>query len=361
MTRLITTGWLLLLLVGCSMPLRTDSTVKVNGCLKGDMDVRMQGQMEARVRTEQAPVVDPGPLLEVPVPPVAPQYSCKIAVLDIDGILANLNNVGPFSLGENPVAMFKEKLDVCAADPNVRAVVLRINTPGGGVAATDLMWHELKRFRQATGKPVVACLLDVATGGGYFLATACDSIIAIPSSVVGGIGVLLNIWDGKDSQNQSQIFSEPIRAGEKIDMGTITRKLTEEEEKLLQKMANGYHDRFRQVVQQARPRVTAKSEVFDGRILSSAEAESVGLIDQIGYLDDALAQACRLAQIDTAQAIMYRRAGDSARTLYATTPNRPLLAGGLLGVNIPGLDRTKLPLFLYLWQPEPTLMKLAGY
>jgi len=168
----IATGLCLLLLAGCHA-IHTESNARVQACMTGT--VSMNGKMEARVRSEASQVMDLGPLYEVPVPPCqGSPDGCKIAVLDVDGVLTNYNHVGPFSAGENPVAVFKEKLDACASDPAVKAVVLRINTPGGGVAATDLMWHELINFRQATGKPVVACLLDLGAGGGYFLATGCD-------------------------------------------------------------------------------------------------------------------------------------------------------------------------------------------
>lgn len=354
MGRIMTVGLgMLVLLAGCKMPLQTESNVTANVMAK------MHGKMEARVRSEVQQLVDPGPLHEVIVRPGATGSCGKIAVLDVDNILTNLNHVGPYSVGENPVATFKEKLDACAADPQVRAVVLRINTPGGGVAATDLMWHELCHFRQGTGKPVVACLLDLATGGGYFLATGCDSIVAIPSSVVGGIGVLLNVYFAKEGMAMINVFDDSIRAGEKIDMGSPVRKVSRDERLLLESMARGYHDRFKQVVLQARPRITADAPLFDGRVMSGPQAVEAGLVDAVGYLDDALALAARSAQVNDAQVVMYRREGDPARSLYATSPNRPIHSAAL-PLSIPGPDRSKLPLFLYMWQLEPTLLKLSG-
>lgn len=358
MKRIIGTGLCLLLLSGCIMPLRTESHVNMQGAVKGE--VQMQGKMDAHVRSETAPLVDVGPLHEVPVPPVACSCSSKVAVLDVDGILANVNNVGPYSIGENPVATFKEKLDACAADPEVKAVVLRINTPGGGVAATDLMWHELVRFRQATGKPVIACLLDLGAGGGYFLATGCDTIFAIPSSVVGGIGVMLNAYAGADGMARFEFYDRSVRAGQKIDMGSVVRSITADERKLLNQMAEGYHNRFKEVVTRARPKIKADAELFDGRVMTSQLALDQGLIDGIGYLDDAVSVACKLAKVDTAQPIMYRRQGDAARSMYATTPNRPIHVSGLLQMSIPGPERPKLPVFLYMWQAEPTMVKLSG-
>src|SRR5262249_49470643 len=236
----------------------------------------------------------------VPVPPCGGSPDGpKVAVLDVDGVLSNYNHVGPFSAGENPVAVFKEKLDACAADPAVKAVVLRINTPGGGVAATDLMWHELVNFRQATGKPVVACLLDLGAGGGYFLATGCDAILAIPSSVVGGIGVILNLWWGERASTKQEFYADDfIRAGQKIDMGSLVRRPEKEETDLLTSMAEGYHERFKQVVRQSRPRVAPKAAVFDGRVMSGPQAVEAGLVDAVGYLDDAVGMAVRLAHLE---------------------------------------------------------------
>lgn len=347
MSRAVNAGLLLLLLAGCRSPIRTESTV------------HMHGKMDGRVRTEMEPLVDVGPLQEVVVAKCGGDASGKVAVLDVDGVLTNVNHTGPYSLGENPVSVFKEKLDACAADPSVKAVVLRINTPGGGVAATDLMWHELVRFRQATHKPVVACLLDLGAGGGYFLATACDTILAIPSSIVGGIGVLLNVYDAEKGVNMINVFPDFIRSGNKIDMGTSIRKMDKDERDLLEAMARGYHERFKRVVLQARPKVAPTSDVFDGRVMTGPQGVEAGLVDAVGYLDDAVALAGKLGHAEHAEAVMFRRCGDAARTLYASTPNRPIHSN-IMPLSIPGPDRSKLPLFLYMWQPDPTLLKLSG-
>jgi protease-4 len=183
--------------------------------------------------------------------------------------------------------------------------------------------------------------------------------VAIPSTVVGGIGVILNVYDAKEGMKLIQVNDVSIRAGKKIDMGTSVRLLEDEgeEQKLLQSMADGYHNRFKQVVSQARPSV--KKELFDGRVMTGPQALEAGLVDTLGYLDDALRIAGTLAKVEQAMPVMYRRSGDAARTLYATTPNRPIHTQ-IMPMSIPGMDRSKLPLFLYMWQPEPTLMKVSG-
>jgi protease IV len=303
---------------------------------------------------------DQGPLLEVPVgvPGIHPA-TCKVAVIDIDGVLLNADTVGPFSMGENPVAVFQEKLNAAAADPAVKAVVLRVNSPGGSVAATEIMGQSLASFRQQTGKPVVACLLDQAAGGAYYLASSCDQIVAMPASIVGGIGVILNLYYLEVAMEYFNVFGTPIKAGDRIDMGSPARKMTAAEKAMFTAMAKEYHANYIQVVQRGRPQVKADAAIFDGRILSSSKALEEGLIDAVGFLPDALERARCLAKAEAVMPVMYRRQGSPARSLYDTVPNRPLQATGV-SVNLPGLDRSKLPLFLYLWQVEPTLVRVSG-
>jgi len=120
--------------------------------------------------------------------------SDKIAIIDVDGLLANRRKGGWMRSGENPVSLFVEKLDKAAADRSVKAVVLRLNSPGGTVAASDIMYHHLMEFRRKTGKPVIACVLGIGCSGAYYIACGCNGIIAQPSSVVGNIGTIFQTF-----------------------------------------------------------------------------------------------------------------------------------------------------------------------
>jgi protease-4 len=284
----------------------------------------------------------------------------KIALLDVDGLLMNANLIGPYSEGENPVALFREKLDRAASDPHVRAVVVRINTPGGGVTATDMMWHELEAFRAKTGLPVVAYLMDVAAGGGYYLATAADVIYAHPTSITGGIGVILNLYSLQDTMAQLNVLGQPIKAGQHIDMGTPTQALTEDARNWLQAMADEFHRRFKWVVANRRKAVNADDPaVLDGRVFTAGQAQALGLIDQIGYLEDAFHAAADRAGQGPLRVVMFRRENDPARSPFAITANSPL-QGKWIPLSIPGIERSRLPMFLYLWQLDPTLERIAG-
>jgi protease IV len=283
-----------------------------------------------------------------------------VAVIDVDGILLNMDFTGPASAGENPVSLFRERLDEAAADPCTRAVVLRINSPGGGVNASDMMYHELMLFKARTQLPIVVSLLDTATGGAYYLALGGDQIIAHPMCVTGGIGVILNLYNISDFLTKQDVASVPIKSGEHIDIGTSLHAATPEQRMQLETMANEFHDRFRQLVLKTRPLIQPSQEnVFDGRIFTGTQALQLRLVDSVGYLDDAVGAARGLAGLSNSRVVMYHRCNDRARTQFSITPNTPM-QGEVAPLNFPGLSRSRMPTFLYLWQPEPMMEKLGG-
>ncbi len=286
---------------------------------------------------------------------------CLVAVVDVDGLFLDANSTGLGSMGENCVSLFRERLDAIAGNPRVRAVVLRIHSPGGSVTATDIMWHDLQDFRRRAKLPVVACLMDVATGGAYYLATGSDLIMAQPTGVTGAIGCILNVYNLQDLMAQFNIAGIPVKAGKNIDLGTPIKALDPEGRKLLQAMADEFHHRFRAVVVQSRPHVDPHLETtFDGRVFTALQARDLGLIDEIGYLDDAVARARSMAGISpSAEIVFYHRQGDPALSPYSVTPNIPW-QDKLIPVNVPGLNRARLPSFLYLWEMDPTVEAITG-
>lgn len=343
-------------------------TLTLTGChhvfhIATDSLVRTEAPMEThnKVVMETPPVCDGGPVVEMPLGSSCPDKSPKIAVVDVDGLLLNMDMTGLYSLGENPVSLFREKLDAVAADPCVVAAVVRINSPGGGVTATDIMWRDLQAFRANTHRPVVACLMDVGTGGAYYLAAASDLIVAHPTTITGGIGVILNRFNLSGAIGYFSLQSLTIKSGKYIDLGNeLVAEPSPERKQLLQTMADEFHQRFRQMVVQARPGIDAdKAELFDGRVFTANQALQHRLIDRIGYLDDAVAAARELAHIERGRVVLYHRGNDKAHSPYAITPNVPL-QNTMLPISVPGLDRSRLPTFLYMWQPDPTLEKLGG-
>ncbi|MGD9647545.1 MAG: S49 family peptidase [Pirellulales bacterium] len=379
--------------------------------------VQMKMNTCGRIVNESPPQNNISPVLPNRVPLTGQCEGRRVAVIDVDGLLLNSDMVGPMSHGENPVSLFREKLEAAAADPCVRAVVLRVNSAGGGAAASDIMRHDLLAFKERTGTPVVACILDLGTGGAYYLATAADTIVAHPTSITGGIGVILNLyglWDGMGAQS---VYPRNIVAGPYIDMGSAIVSpdmmkpmeeapsstggdnpgaepiplpddaegggdetvaspealvgvplspeggtgFTEEKRALLKTMADDFHRRFQEAVTEARPLHEAQIETdFDGRVFTATQARERGLIDEIGYLDEAIRIAEGMAGLNGATVVFYHRKNDPARSPYAITPNVPLQGAGVLPISTPGRERTRLPMFLFMWQPEPMMEKLSG-
>ncbi len=349
------------LLAGCQpFYVRTDNRVAV----AGPVETRVLGPVETRISTDLPPV-NPAAGRVRPVVVRTGTLAARVAVVDVDGLILNTPFAGLLSVGENPVAVFREKLDAIEADGDVVAVVLRVNSPGGGVAACQAMRRDLERFKQRTNLPVVACLLDTATGGAYYLASAADRIVTGPATVTGGLGVILNLYNLQDLMAQFNILPQSVQAGKLTDIGTSARALKPEEKELLQAMADEFHRQLRDGVVRSRPKVDTAESTFDGRIFTGTQALARGLADRTGDLDDAIELAFELACGSPAavpgrpEVVLYRRSNDPAYSVYAVTANIPLQGVGLFP-SIPGLDRSKLPTFLSVWQPEVTLEKLAG-
>ncbi|QDT12462.1 S49 family peptidase [Planctomycetes bacterium K23_9] len=347
----------LLLSVGCQhKPFLMRGGMTMNGDMRmnGDMnmngDMDMSGDMSMSMKTDNtasrlASVLVTG----------HPNAGQKVAVVDVDGLLLNQNISGLGSMGENPVALFREKINAIAADASVGAVVLRINSPGGGVNASDLMAHEVTQLKRKRNLPVVACLMGTGTGGGYYLATHADTIISHPTSVVGGIGVILNVYDMENTMGQFNITAQHIKAGDKIDAGSPERVVEEDEREMLQNIADSFQKRFIDQVKLARGDIQTEVEVFDGSVFTGVQAQQLNLVDQVGYLDEAIDRARELCgAAPDGPVVMLRRDNDRAYTTLDVSPNDPL-GMSLLPINIPGLDRSAMPTFLYLWQADPSL------
>ncbi|MFO0911974.1 MAG: signal peptide peptidase SppA [Pirellulales bacterium] len=321
------------------------------GCVRflSPLTVHGVGDLTAQVITQPPKL----PVTPTTLPQDHPTRD-TVAIIDVDGVLLDQNASGLGSRGENAVSLFRERLDAIEHDGRVRAVVVRINSPGGSVTATDIMWRDLHAFRRRTTLPVVACLMDTGTGGAYYLATAADMIIAHPTTVTGAIGCILNVYNLEDMMGQFNIVGVPIKAGKYIDVGSPIKTMDEDSRRMLQQMADEFHRRFKQVVVKSRSQVDARLETtFDGRVFSASQALELGLIDEIGYLDHAVAHARRLAGCPQASVIFFRRPDDPAGSRYSVTPNIPL-QDKILPVNVPGLNRSRLPSFLYIWGVEPT-------
>jgi protease-4 len=280
----------------------------------------------------------------------------KIAVIEAEGVLRNDR---PSSLlggtGENPVVVFKEKLDKAASDPHVRAIVLRINSPGGGVTASDIMHSELVAFRRRTGKPVVASMLDIAASGGYYIACAADRIYAQPTTVTGSIGVIMLTPEFTGTMQKLGIEVNVIKSGELKDAGSPFRDMEPQDRAVFEKIIMTMYERFLDVVLAGRPQLTPERlrELADGRVYLAPDAQEQGLVDEIGSLDDAIACAKLRAGLGKSPVLVVQYAVSHAHrpNIYAETPGTGNTQVNLIHISAPELFSGSTPQFLYMWSP----------
>jgi protease IV len=346
-------------LAGCGHVLPVAATFRGDATANVVADATRKGAFEVKLPS----AVDPGEMTATVVRAGRSAAPCaRIALIDVDGLLLNQNFGSLYAVGDNPLAAFRDKLDAAARDPQVAAVLLRINSPGGSVTTCDIMAEELRQFRAETQKPVVACLMDLATSGAYFIAAESDRIVAHPTAMTGGLGVVFNHFNLQDAMATLNLVADPVKAGSKIDMGTVTAPLDDETRILLQRMADAYRDHLQRRVKERRTAMTAQDHqaVQDGRVVLASQAQALHLVDRLGYLHDAITEAEKLTGVSGAEVVILHRTGYPAHSLYAITPS-PVPLNDAIPFSYPGLDRSKLPTFLYLWQPDPTLPRLGAH
>ncbi|MEM9881311.1 MAG: signal peptide peptidase SppA [Planctomycetota bacterium] len=283
--------------------------------------------------------------------------SRRVAVIDVSGLIVNADQPGLLSTGVNPVSTLAESLDWAAADPRTAAVVLRINSPGGTVTASDLMYREVMEFRGRTGKPVVAAMMDVAASGGYYLACAADHVIAQPTTVTGSVGVVLQTVSVKPALERIGVRAEALVSGPNKAAGSPLETLDDGQRAVLQGLVDGFYRDFVAVVRERRTAVAAESWpiVADGRVFTGRRAYELGLVDAVGDLDDAFAEAKRRAGIDHADLFVLHRPLDYVGSVYARAPAPASGAATQLNLVQINLERGLLTGdagFYYLWRPS---------
>src|SRR5574341_1261869 len=215
----------------------------------------------------------------VPIPSGA-----KVAVLPITGLIAD---------PEATIGQLKK----FAKDDSVKAIVLRINSPGGGVGPSQEIHEEVRKLRGK--KPVVASMGTVAASGGYYIACGAQKIYANPGTITGSIGVIMQFVNVKDLIEKFGVKGMVVKSGAFKDIGSPLRQMRPEEEALLQGVIDNVHGQFIDAVAEGRKLDRAKvAGIADGRIFSGEQAKGLGLVDAIGDLEDAVAEAGKIARIE---------------------------------------------------------------
>jgi len=274
----------------------------------------------------------------------------KVAIIDLDGVIANDRRRDFFGAAENPVSLFCEKLDMAEDDSAVKAVILRINSPGGGVTATDIMYQRLMRFRQRRKIPVVALIEDVGASGGYYLACAADRILAHPTSVTGSIGVIVQAVSLAETLKMLGVETEAVTSGPMKDMASPFKPLDPKDLAVFKTMVDAYYERFLDVVARSRAGLDADKAraLADGRIYTGQQAKANGLVDDLGYMADAFEMAKVLSKTSRATMVIYHRPyGYRANAYSSAVPPVPQI--NLINISVDWLLAGTRPHFMYLW------------
>ena len=298
------------------------------------------------------PVQNASSLDEVEVVPGRGLFPGKVVVIGVEGTIANAPAGGLLTPTENPMSLFVQQLDRAAADDRVKAVVLRVNSPGGTVSASDAMYQLVRRFRAKTHKPVVTSGQEVVASGAYYLSCAADKIVAQPTTLVGSIGVIFETVNVKGTLDKLGVTTEAYKIAAHKDIGSPFRPATADERAIFQGLVDDYYTRFKAVVTTNRPIANSAdlTQITDGRVYSGEAAARLGLVDRIGLLDDAIALAKNLAHAKDASVVAHRRPYGYGCSIYALADAPPPRADALK-LELPG-EATFLPGgFYYLWRP----------
>lgn len=197
------------------------------------------------------------------------------------------------------------RLRILSEQDDVKAVVLRINSPGGSVGAVQEIYDEVLRLRNA-GKKVIVSMGDVAASGGYYIAAGADKIFADPGTLTGSIGVIFEVGNFQELFKKIGVRIEAIKSAEHKDIGSPFRAMTDKEHKILQDLINNAYDQFVDAIVTGRKMDREKVlALADGRIYSGAQAKSLGLIDELGNMEKAITKAAELAGIHGRPRILY--------------------------------------------------------
>jgi protease-4 len=277
----------------------------------------------------------------------------KILLVDVSGIISDVPSSRAFGLveEESTVGRLEAQLAKARDDDRVRALVVHVQSPGGGVTASDILYGELRRFAREEQIPVVAALGNLATSGGYYTALAADRIVAHPTTVTGSIGVIMMNLNVEGLLGKLGVEDATVKAGDHKDLLSPLRRADPVERAIVQDVLDAMHRRFVSIVRERRPGLATErvAIITDGRIFDAQTALDLGLVDAIGDLTAAVDLAKELAQVETARVVRYGRGSETPETLHARAAGseRPSLLAELLAGAGPDVG----PRFFYLWAP----------
>jgi len=220
--------------------------------------------------------------------------------------------------GEGTLERLDAVLSKASKDPRIKGIILKIDSPGGGLTASDLVYRKIMEFKKTKRLPVVSCIVGEGTSGAYMVAIAGDKIVALPSSIVGNIGVLLSSISLEGLMDKLGIRNQTITSGRFKDSGNPLRDMTDEDRDILNSIVMDFYRAFLKRVQLRRPITDTDIAVIkDGRVLTASSGLKYHLVDKVGYFEDAMDMVENMAGIQGATVVMYRRRGENKGGFYS--------------------------------------------
>lgn len=230
----------------------------------------------------------------------------KIAVVPVEGTIVSADStVGGVQSTVTPEGL-EAALDQAADDQSVKGIVLEVNSPGGGVTASDQMHGSIMDFKESSGKPVIVSMGDTAASGGYYISTAADEIVANETTLTGSLGVIVTLTNFSEAADKYGIRQEVIKSGEFKDIGSSFRELKPAEREIFQSIVDESYAEFVNVIVEGRDLPEDRvREIADGRIYSGEQAKDLGLVDRFGDLEAAAEDARERAGVNDATVVRY--------------------------------------------------------
>ena len=275
----------------------------------------------------------------------------KILLIDIDGPISNRpkKTLVGFRSDTGMVDRIREILKKAEKDKNIKGILLRVNSPGGTVTSSDIIYHEIKSFKERFKVKVYVSVIDVAASGGYYVALAGDRIMVHPTSLVGSIGVLALKLNLESLMDKVGVEWEVVKSSKKKDFMSPFRPLTKEERVLFQETIDRYYDRFVDLVVLNRDGLDVKKvrALADGRVYNARQALNNHLVDSIGYLKDLVELAKKELDQPDLKVVTYSRPREYKSNYYSSMGSTPKI--NLINLDL-GFDWNQIsPQFLFLW------------
>jgi protease-4 len=220
-------------------------------------------------------------------------FGDKIAVVEVRGVITQSAGV-------------IEEIQQYLADDGVKAIILRVDSPGGGVGPSQEIYREIMRIKSNSKRKVVTSMGSVAASGGYYIACASDLIVANPGTITGSIGVVMQFSNFEELLKKIGIKGVVLKSGEHKDIGSPFREMTPEEKRIMQEVLDNVHQQFIQAVAEGRKLERSKvAQIADGRILTGEQAKNLGLVDQLGNLQDTIDITAKMVGIEGKPNVLY--------------------------------------------------------